>query len=107
MCDANDLLPVLQLYLHDQNDMIILRPQRCFHTWALLAAVHKRLILCVQVYASTMHQQVRTQVLASILRIIYFNSPDVLRYGGQPCLWLPPSPLYLNPCSTVSWAVLG
>jgi hypothetical protein len=33
----------------------------------------------VQVYASTVQQQVRTQVLTSILRMVYYNSPEMLR----------------------------
>jgi len=33
----------------------------------------------MQVFASTMQQQVRTQVLTSISRIVYYNTPEMLR----------------------------
>jgi hypothetical protein len=33
----------------------------------------------VQVYASTVQQQVRAQVLTSISRMVYYNSPEMLR----------------------------
>ncbi len=36
-------------------------------------------IASVQVYASTMQQQVLTQVLASITRIVYFSNVEALR----------------------------
>lgn len=33
----------------------------------------------MQVFASTMQQQVRTQVLTGISRIVYYNTPEMLR----------------------------
>jgi hypothetical protein len=35
----------------------------------------------LQVYASTVQQQVRTQVLTSISRMVYYNSPEMLRFA--------------------------
>jgi hypothetical protein len=47
----------------------------------------------VQVYASTVQQQVRTQVLTSISRMVYYNSPEMLRcvLSHPSCAPMPPT----------------